>query len=456
MILLLACTAAPDPEPRSHLRIPELAAPGEPGRTLLLFTIDTLNEDYIGPDTRFDSSPELNRFFEESVVFENTVVPRGVTVISLPSLHTGTYPRTHEVRDQSLPPGMPATINELLRAEGWATFGYSSNMCHLLDQEWTGQLCSDPSLSDVKGGDIHRDQAVIDAFADDLERLPPERDAFFWLHLRDPHADYTPRDPWFSEWYEGTYTQEHAAKSEQVSGYTLGDPVPDGFQEWLETVYASQVRSSDEMFGEVRSMLEDAERWDVVVTGTDHGEELNAHHGYYLHGCSMYNEVLNTTYSVLAPGYEARNIATHVSSTDFLPTMLEVLELEPSPDAEGRSLVGYMAGEEPDAIDVFFERGPESAGVVRGDRKYWFFTGDKYMNCRPFQDVQGSWYEGPSEALFELAEDPAELLNLIGDEPKPPEKEAVCEWVTGEVWIDEESDPTISLVQRCHDYLDRL
>ncbi len=455
MILLLACTAGDDTgQPaEANLRVPELELPAGPGRTILWFTMDTLNEDYLGGGGAFDSSPAHDQLFSEAVVFENTVVPRGVTVVSLPSLATGTYPRTHSVQSHDIPADMPPMIHQLLKAEGWATFGYSANKCHLLDDDWTETVCTDPDEWAEAGSDDFRDSTLVDAFAEDLERLAPERDAFFWIHFRDPHAAYSPRDPWIDDFYDGDWEPRSTINSEDVSAHTLGEPIPEGFQEWFEAVYASQVRSDDELFAQIRTLLEDQDRWDIVVTGTDHGEELGEHHDYYLHGCSTYDAVLNTTFSIRAPGFEPSLVDTHVSSIDILPTMLELLDMEWPNRIDGRSLIPLMSGEGTDAVDVFFERGPETAGVVRGDRKYFLFPERQYTECKPFQDVPGTYWPGPSEGLFDLGDDPGELANLMEDEPDPEEKRAVCEWVTSETWLSEEQDEISSLVGACRRHL---
>jgi hypothetical protein len=133
--------------------------------------------------------------------------------------------------------------------------------------------------------------------------------------------------------------------------------------------------------------------------------------------------------------------------------MLELLDMEWPNRVDGRSLIPLMSGEDTDAVDVFFERGPETAGVVRGDRKYFFFPEREYAECKPFQDVPGTSWPGPSEGLFDLGDDPGELANLIEDEPDPEEKRAVCEWVTSETWLSEEQDEISSLVGACRRYL---
>ena len=69
------------------------------GRTVLLLTIDTLNRDFVHASLNGEPiTPELDRLFEESAYFPNTLVTRGQTSPSLASILTGLYPRTTMVR----------------------------------------------------------------------------------------------------------------------------------------------------------------------------------------------------------------------------------------------------------------------------------------------------------------------------------------------------------------------
>ncbi len=453
-LLLIACNTGADTGGPARLHIPVLDAPAPPGRTVVWFTIDTLNQDHLGPDSIHPSSPNHNEFFEEGVLLQNTLVTRGVTVISLPSIATGTYPRTHGVYDKDIPApdDMPPMVQELLKDEGWSTFGYSSNICVMQNRGWNKAVCVDGTPVAEGLTDRERDQVVVDAFVDDLDHLPPDRDAFFWLHLRDPHVDYSARVPWIDEFYDGPREDRSPIEGEELRAITLGELEPgDDFENWLEAVYASQVASGDEMLGQVREALEEAGRWDIVFTGTDHGEELGAHHDYYQHGCSTYEPVLNTTWSFQAPGLEPAVVDQRVSTTDMLPTLLDLLEIRIPEEIEGRSLVPVAVGQRTESVPVFFQRGTNTAGTVVDGRKYFLHAGDDLPRCSPFDDDHP--WPGPTEGLYDLDADPDENDNLNKVEPHSAEKTILCQWVVDYAWGKEYSK-ALALIQACTDHLD--
>lgn len=456
ILLLLACNhgngdsgAPTGREPK--LRIPVVDAPKPPPRTVVWFTVDTTNQAHLGHDSIHPSSPNHNAIFDEGVLLQNTLVTRGVTVYSLSSIVTGTYPRTHRIDSLEIPPEgeMPPMAQELLGEAGYLSYSYSSNICVVQARGWTKTFCVAGDDISEAADDQVRDQMILDEFLDDLAALPEDADAFFWVHMRDPHATHTPRSPWIEEYYTGDRDDQSSVTTRELEAYTLGTETPDeDFQTWLDAVYASEVASNDDMLGTIRQALEDAGRWDVVFTGTDHGEENGAHHDYYLHGCSTYDPVLNTTWAFRAPDIDPQVVEQRVSTTDILPTTLDLVGVAIPDDVEGRSLVPLANGEDDRVVPVFFQRGPDTAGVVTEGRKYFLHAGDRMPRCAPF-DGEQSW-PGPSEAVFDLVEDPGELDNLIASEPSPPERELLCEWVTNHDWQDQAS-AALQLINACRD-----
>ncbi|MCP4806555.1 MAG: sulfatase-like hydrolase/transferase [Proteobacteria bacterium] len=473
-LLLLSCRPAATPDSPKDSPVVESKpdSPGDSptesksdsdkpttGKTVVWFTIDTMNEDGLGLNQEvWDTSPNHDLVYTESVVLTNTVVTRGVTVVSIPSMATGTYPRTHGVHDTSVPETMPTMVHEAFQAAGYTTHSYSSNFCEVVQSRGMDKsLCTSPEVLTEHAGDEERDQALVDKFLLDLADLEDDESAFFWLHLRDPHSDHTPRNPWATDFYGSVPDDQSPIQTSELTDIMLGDAEkPEDFDAWLAAVYASQVRSADEMLGTVRTALVEANRWDeaVVVTGTDHGEELGEQHDFYFHGCSFYDGVMNTTYSVKAPSITPGLFDNHVSSIDIMPTVLEAAGVEIPETVEGRSLVSYANGAEWVDRPNFFERGQESAGVVVGGRKYFFHAEEgQYRKCNPYQNLPGAVWDGPNEALFDLIADPGEAENLIGIQSDPSEKQMVCEWVTEKTWITTEMDRSNDLVLYCRDYL---
>lgn len=461
LLLALACRGSDslDASQDTRMDVPgdspaDDSQPVESGpATVVLFTVDTLNEDWL-IDATYDASPAHDRVFSEGVVLKNTVVTRGITVESLPSIATGTFRRTHRVTDIEVPEGLPPMIQEYYASAGYRTFGYSSNFCEVIESTgWERFLCTGPS--EFAANDLERDTMLIDKVLLDLGEVGADDDLFIWLHVRDPHSTHTPREPWISEFWGDRPQTLGPISTDDMSAIMLGrEEKPEGFDEWLEAVYASQLASSDEMFGRLIGSLEEMGRWEeaIVVTGTDHGEELGAHHDYYFHGCSPFDPVVNTTWGLRAPGISPGVVEDHLSSIDMLPTMLALSGLEADDVIEGVDIVPLLQGDVKERGPVYFERGEAGAGVVNGSRKLFISGTDQpYQSCAPFN--VDTPYPGPMQGFWDLESDPDEDLNLIDTEDVTAEKTLICTWVTEKTWIDEQSDRNNRLVQSCKDFL---
>jgi hypothetical protein len=96
---------------------------------IVLIVVDALRADRIAP-YGFDAaiSPELARWAEHGVVFERVLAQSSWTKVSMASLLTSLWPRTHGVRLASDGLAEPAlTLAEVLRDAGYRTYAVQSN-----------------------------------------------------------------------------------------------------------------------------------------------------------------------------------------------------------------------------------------------------------------------------------------------------------------------------------------
>ena len=115
----------------------EDAGSGEAGssftRNLVIFTVDTLRADFVGPYSEaVDSTPHFDRLAKESLLFERAYSPATLTNPSLTSMLTGLLPIQHRVHEQNsgFAEGI-VTLPFLCQASGFTTGSFLGNMCKL-------------------------------------------------------------------------------------------------------------------------------------------------------------------------------------------------------------------------------------------------------------------------------------------------------------------------------------
>jgi choline-sulfatase len=148
-----------------------------------------------------------------------------------------------------------------------------------------------------------------------------------------------------------------------------------------------------------------AQRTAIIVT-SDHGEAFGEH-GMIRHGFELWEELVRVPLMVRVPGLSSRRIVARRSAIDLVPTVLDLLGVEP-PSGQGgdflsgKSLLadlispeGHTPEERPIYIDM--PAGPHNAdrqGFIDGDLKLVL------QGARPL-------------SLFDLKADPGEKKDLL-------------------------------------------
>lgn len=457
LLLALGCAGGDDADQRFPDRpiLPRYS----PAPTVLVVVVDTLTKRHLGRfHGEWATSPNLDAFFDQAVLLSDTQVVRSLTGVSVSTITTGTWPRTHRVRDNKdwkLPwnPLLPERFQEA----GYTTLGYAANTCQFIDRGIDERTCTWNFEVD-KGfeGQLDRDRALVDQLVADLAARPADEPLFLWLHLIDPHDPFTAVQPWYDEFhpepYEGALDPEDTLMLE--ARILSGEPLTAEEQRHLEAVYASQVRQVDEELGRVLTALEDAGRMReaVVLFTADHGEELGEHNTYFFHGCSPYQPAMQVVSALYAPGRlpQGVEISTTARSVDLAPTLADLAGIGWRGFRDGDSLVDELLSGALEERPAFFERGTGTAGVVSGGHRYILDVNEGFAECKPY-DLAGTSFPGEREELYRHADDPLEKENIAAADPATLAelRARTCEWILAAPWQSASADRTHPLVAAC-------
>jgi arylsulfatase A-like enzyme/Flp pilus assembly protein TadD len=348
-----------------------------PDQNVLLLTIDTLRADAMSSYGGPAATPNLDRLAAGGVRFTFAHAQAVVTLVSHTSILTGEYPFQHGVRDNAgfrLAKGTP-TLASLLHARGMPTGAF------------VGAFPLNRQFGLAEGFDVYDDVAAKDSLSADFA-LPERRatdvvkvaDAwiasqqkpwFAWVHVFDPHAPYAPPPPFDSQYSSNLYAGEIAYVDSAIAP--------------LLELARKQPRPTT-----------------IIVTG-DHGESLGEH-GERTHGLFAYEATLHVPLLLAqVDGGRSEKPANATSDVpvrhiDILPTIADLLQVQPPANLPGRTLLTASNGEATprpsyfEAMTAMLKRGwAPLMGVVDGR--------GKYINL-------------PIDELYDLARDPHESHNL--------------------------------------------
>jgi arylsulfatase A-like enzyme len=394
-----------------------------PPNVVIVITHDTGR--HLGAYGRRVNTPHLDRLASEGVLFERAFCTAPQCSPSRASLLTGLVPHRHGLiglahRGFSLgPAALRRTLPRLLGAAGYRThlFGFQHEAA---DPRALGyQHVVQPPSS---GGRPHLCRDVAPAAADFLASgLAGRGEPFFaMVGFEETHRPFDPTDTPLDD--------------VRVPPYLPDTPVVRRDVADLE----GAVREVDAAVGRMLAALDRsglAERTLFVYT-TDHGIAFPGAKGTLLDPGIEIALIARGPAGLAGPAGSAgfrggRRLGGLASNVDLWPTILGVCGVDPPSDGDGVSLMPMVAGDARDVrTDLFAELTYHTAydpmRAVRTERHAYIRSfADRplhlpaHVDASPTKDLlrERGYFEArrPRELLFDVAHDPLERTNLVGD-----------------------------------------
>jgi choline-sulfatase len=228
------------------------------------------------------------------------------------------------------------------------------------------------------------DQSSSAALSDAAIRLLEQKENssgrfFMWIHYLDPHADYLRHD--------------------DVPNFGSGQ----------RALYDGEIAFTDKHIGRVLDAVQKAP-WGAktaIIVTSDHGEAFGEHK-MYRHGFELWEPLVRVPLIVHVPTAKPSRVDTRRSLIDIVPTVLDLLHIDPPVSAEGS--LDRLSGTTL-LPDVFL-----AAGATAAQRDIIVD-----MPAGPYNDARRSFIHGDLKLtisnnsgyeLYDLAKDPAEAHNL--------------------------------------------
>ena len=309
--------------------VEEVAEQPSPTVNVVLVSIDTLRPDHLGCYGYSEpTSPNVDRFCEDSVVYRQAIAQAPSTLHSHASILSSLLPHHHQATwgGKTRLPDAALTLAEILQAAGYATAAFAGG----------GQM--DRVFGLDQGFDLY-DQPGQERFYGTVNRgiewldQTPDRPFFLFLHSYEVHHPYTP-------------SAEYLAQIESDYGGDLPDQISIDLlreinrqeleidaQDLAHIVrsYDAEIRSMDDGFGLLIAALKERDLYEntLIVFTSDHGEEFGEHGVVGWHSHTLYDELLRVPLVVKFPGpaHSGVVIDRQTRSIDIAPTIVATIGL---------------------------------------------------------------------------------------------------------------------------------
>ncbi len=383
------------------------AEPAQPPDVILI-TLDTTRADHLGVyGYERPTSPRIDAFAKEAVVYERAWVTSPWTLPSHASMLTGKHPTSHGAHYDAeagnatitevlgfVPRGNyranrlgqdQVTLAELLYARGYATGGFAGG--HWLAPEfglmqgYEKQVTGAATLAGRPGDELN---AEVFAW---LKAVPPQRPVHILINYFDAHDPY------------------HAVPG-QPPMPPLSEPYADPEARRKVDLYDGEIRLMDGFVGELLDLLKRLGRYEdaLIIITSDHGE-LFGEHGEWKHGPFLYEELMRAVMIIRMPGGEGggRRVWGQASLVDLLPLVADVVGFELPEGVEGT-----MPGER--KLAVAEARPPGVLLRQRGESMDRTLTAGVDWPYKLIESSRGD------RDLYNLERDPEEGAPVAGDD----------------------------------------
>lgn len=417
---------------------------------IVLVSIDSLRPDHLSC-YRYSqpTSPNLDAIAGQGVRCEVALSTTSWTLPAHAALFTGLFDSTHGLVTNGLRLSpRQRTLASVLAARGYRTAGFFGgpylHPAFGLDQGFqTWESCmSRETEAQIAAGKLGGDAAhedvsgprTIEAVGRFLEQ--EKRDArplFLFVHLFDVHYDYNP-PPELAHMFDPGYTG-HADFSHLDHNPAISKDMSAEDRQHLVALYDGEIRFTDANLARIleRVAARRADRQQLVVIVSDHGEEFFEHGGKG-HQSSLYEELVRVPMIWRWPGHLKPDTLIHdpVRLVDVMPTLLAAAGVQDPPPMQGRNLLPLFTGapqrSEPAVLELLVDKNdvrgvryPESKILSwRGqfDSTFGFHLIRDRGESRPF-GLDQDWVAKGLKELERLLGENTKLRRELGTEPEP-------------------------------------
>ena len=341
-----------------------------------------------------DLTPYQDKMAEHGIWFNKAYTSCPLCAPARVSLFTGRYASAHHVMQN---PGPPRTVSprdiiyekdlvSILKENGYTTALIGKNHSHLQKHDF--DHCQNNQRFPENNQKAQEIKKRSEEWLNKCERMPDEPNPygmesqsvyytvnesikwldrqnnnsfFLWLSIVEPHPPYHVPDPYFSMFDNDKNTPPFTEKS-NIAGRTQRlDVLNDLFEYSLtkkasdKNTYLKRIRRN--YLGMIRMVDDQVKKFveHLKTTGlyentyiiflSDHGE-MAGEFGVATKGFGLFDLLCRIPMIITGPGIKKQNqpSAAHVSITDIMPTILDILDIEIPDSVQGKSLWPLLQG----------------------------------------------------------------------------------------------------------------
>ena len=388
---------------------------------ILLIGVDSLLATHMSCyGYKRQTTPHIDKFAEGGTVFEQCISPHIPTTPGYASMLTGRDcfgTKCVALRHKGgLPDNVP-TLPEVLKKAGYESLcvGFTGNPA----SRGFDKYVEFTAWGSSKDGCLRKAENLNDVFIPELDRLAAGKKPFFALlrHM-DPHSPYLPPSPYDRMFYHGDPCDPSNKSMKPVMDF---EPFRDYFITWMPVgitdkdyviaQYDGELAYMDACIQRIFNQLEKLDILDntIVVITSDHGETLYDHECWFDHH-GLYDVTLKVPMIIRYPSKipARRRVQGYNQLKDLMPTLLELAEVDAKVKTDGQPLTRLISG----------EAASFGSSIYITECTWMRKHGWRTPQWKLIVALEPDFHFKPPVELYNLVEDPDELVNLASKRPE--------------------------------------
>ena len=310
-----------------------------------------------------ETAPNLKKIADNSIIFDNAYSSSAHSDYAQTAFLSSRYTLINDYRnffDEDYPRKF---LWDILKEEGYNTAYISSqddNWANMIDYYKKENLdYYHYSLTDEKydygSGNSRKDYDEITAnkSLQWLKNQTKENPFYLYINFQGTHYPYE-------------YKNNSIYFPDEPSSSTTYFNLPKSDYQASINDYDNSVNYVDKQIGKIydyldkNNLLKDT----IIVISSDHGESFEYRNKNLRHGYGVYEEEIKVPLIFYLPGHKTRRISEPVRHVDVIPTLLDIVGFNSSPEFQGEPM------RENQLIYLMTQNQNYKLGMVKGDIKY--------------------------------------------------------------------------------------
>lgn len=320
---------------------------------VILISMDACRADHLSCyGYHRKTTPNIDKLAKQGALFKNCYSQSSYTLASHACMLTSLYPSVHGANftySRSLKNSIP-TIPGILKTKGYKTVA------------WVGGPQLDPHWNLSKDFDYYftKSNLLSKNIIYSLEWVKEhKKDKFFlFIHGMDTHYPFYPIGKFAKKNSKLVNKKDMILKNIKSEFNILDHKVINKRkQKFLIDLYDDAISHVDKYIGQLIKTLKKMQLYDktIIIVTSDHGEELGERGYFFKHGDSLYQELIHIPLILKVPNFKTVTTEAKVRTIDYMPTILDLLNINNNTIMQGTSLKNYLMGLTDKDLPVFAE-----------------------------------------------------------------------------------------------------